>query len=143
MLRINVVTLFPDWFTAPLGSSILGRAQAAGLVEYRVVQLRDYTHDKHHTVDDAPYGGGAGMVLKVEPMVEAVEDLKVVEGPVVLLSARGKLFTHDTAVRYGGGSGRPLFGGNKRDVNRGPADTGHGEKFSSGFFVWGGEGRGQ
>src|SRR5260370_25617618 len=90
MLRINVVTLFPDWFTAPLSSSILGRAAAAGLVTYRVVQLRDYTHDKHHTVDDAPYGGGAGMVLKVEPMVEAVEDLKVVDGPVVLLSAPAK-----------------------------------------------------
>ncbi len=101
MLRINVVTLFPDWFTAPLSSSILGRAAAAGLVKYRVVQLRDYAHDKHHTVDDAPYGGGAGMVLKIEPMVEAVEDLKVLNGsPVVLLSARGKLFTHDTAVRY-------------------------------------------
>src|SRR5437667_121915 len=59
MLRVNVVTLFPDWFTAPLASSILGRAKTAGLVQYRVVQLRDYTHDKHHTVDDAPYGGGA------------------------------------------------------------------------------------
>src|SRR5258707_3309995 len=101
MLRINVVTLFPDWFIAPLASSILGRAAGAGLVKYRVVQLRDYTHDKHHTVDDAPYGGGAGMVLKVEPMVEAVEDLKVLNGsPIVLLSARGKLFTHDSAVRY-------------------------------------------
>ena len=76
MLRVNVVTLFPDWFTAPLASSILGRAKTAGLVQYRVVQLRDYTHDKHHTVDDAPYGGGAGMVLKVEPLVEAVEESK-------------------------------------------------------------------
>src|SRR5258708_30210151 len=85
MLRITVVTLFPDWFTAPLGSSILGRAQAAGLVEYRVVQLRDYTHDKHHTVDDAPYGGGAGMVLKGEAMVEAVEGLKVLKGSSTLL----------------------------------------------------------
>src|SRR5258706_14474663 len=104
MLSINVVTLFPDWFTAPLASSILGRAHAAGLVKYRVVQLRDYTHDKHHTVDDAPYGGGAGMVLKVEPMVEAVEDLKVLNGsPIVLLWARGKVFTHDTA-------GGALFG---------------------------------
>src|ERR1044072_9360017 len=77
MLRINVVTLFPDWFRAPLATSILGRAATATLVQYRVVQLRDYTHDKHQTVDDAPYGGGAGMVLKAEPMVEAVEDLKV------------------------------------------------------------------
>src|SRR2546423_14515969 len=71
MLTINVVTLFPEWFPAPLGSSILGRAATAGLVRYRVVQLRDYTHDKHHTVDDAPYGGGAGMVLKPEPFFEA------------------------------------------------------------------------
>src|SRR5881392_2304860 len=79
MLRINVVTLFPDWFTAALASSILGRAAQAGIVQYRVVQLRGYTHDKHQKVDDAPYGGGAGMVLKVEPMVEAVENLRVVD----------------------------------------------------------------
>src|SRR5258706_9075220 len=96
MLSINVVTLFPDWFTAPLASSILGRAHAAGLVKYRVVQLRDYTHDKHHTVDDAPYGGGAGMVLKVEPFLEAGGGLKG-EGPIVLLSARGEVFAHATA----------------------------------------------
>src|SRR5260370_22967434 len=96
MLRITVVTLFPDWFTAPLGSSILGRAHAAGLVEYRVVQLRDYTHDKHHTVDDAPYGGGAGMVLKPEPFFEAVEDPER-NPPIVLLSARGGPVPPDTA----------------------------------------------
>src|SRR5919201_1606136 len=99
MLRINVVTLFPEWFTAPLGSSILGRAATAGLVRYRVVQLRDYTHDKHRTVDDTPYGGGAGMVLKPEPFFEAVEDLQA-KPPIVLLSARGRAFTHETAVRY-------------------------------------------
>src|SRR2546422_8024051 len=99
MLRINVVTLFPEWFTAPLGSSILGRAAAAGLVKYRVVQLRDYTHDKHHMVDDAPYGGGAGMGLMPVPFFEAVLDLRA-KPPIVLLSARGQLFTHETAVRY-------------------------------------------
>jgi len=84
MLRINVVTLFPEWFAAPLGSSILGRAAKAKLVTYRVVQLRDYTHDRHQTVDDAPYGGGAGMVLKPEPFFEAVEDLRA-KPPIVLL----------------------------------------------------------
>src|SRR3981189_3756034 len=103
MLRINVVTLFPDWFTAPLSSSILGRAAAAGLVRSRVVQLRDYTDDKHHSVEDTPYGGGAGMVLKPEPFFEAVEDLKA-KPPIVLLSARGRRFTHETAVRYSVGS---------------------------------------
>jgi len=134
MLRINVVTLFPDWFTAPLASSILGRAAAAGLVKYRVVQLRDYTHDKHLTVDDAPYGGGAGMVLKVEPLVEAVEDLKVV-GPIVLLSARGKLFTHDAAVRYSLGNELTLLCGHYKDVDQRVVDVLEAEEVSIGDFV--------
>jgi len=134
MLRITVVTLFPDWFTAPLGSSILGRAEAAGLVEYRVVQLRDYTHDKHHTVDDAPYGGGAGMVLKVEPFVEAVEGLKV-DGPIVLLSARGKLFSHDTAVRFAVGRELTLLCGHYKDVDQRVADVLGAEEISIGDFV--------
>ena len=135
MLRINVVTLFPDWFTAPLSSSILGRAQTAGLVQYRVVQLRDYTHDKHHTVDDAPYGGGAGMVLKVEPLVEAVEDLKLGQGPIVLLSARGTLFTHDTAVRYSLGSELTLLCGHYKDVDQRVVDVLGAEEISIGDFV--------
>jgi len=135
MLRINVVTLFPEWFTAPLGSSILGRAASAGLVHYRVVQLRDYTHDKHRTVDDAPYGGGAGMVLKVEPFVEAVEDLKVVKGPIALLSARGKLFTHETAVRYSVGRELTLLCGHYKDVDQRVADVLGAEEVSIGDFV--------
>jgi len=136
MLRINVVTLFPDWFTAPLASSILGRAATAELVKYRVVQLRDYTHDKHHTVDDAPYGGGAGLVLKVEPFVEAVEDLKVLNGsPIVLLSARGKLFTHDTAVRYSLGKELTLLCGHYKDVDQRVAGVLGAEEISIGDFV--------
>ena len=136
MLRINVVTLFPEWFTAPLSSSILGRAAAAGLVKYRVVQLRDYTHDKHHTVDDAPYGGGAGMVLKVEPVVEAVEDLKVVNGsPIVLLSARGERFTHDTAVRYSLSSELTLLCGHYKDVDQRVVEVLGAEEVSIGDFV--------
>jgi len=137
MLRINVVTLFPEWFTAPLGSSILGRAAKAGLVQYRVVQLRDYTHDRHHTVDDAPYGGGAGMVLKVEPFVEAVEDLKV-EGPIVLLSARGKVFTHDTAVRYSLGKELTLLCGHYKDVDQRVVAALNAEEVSMGDFVMSG-----
>ncbi len=136
MLKVNVVTLFPEWFAAPLATSILGRAATAGLVQYRIVQLRDYTHDKHHTVDDAPYGGGAGMVLKVEPMVEAVEDLKVVNGsPIVLLSARGKLFTHDTAVRYSVGGELTLLCGHYKDVDQRVADVLGAEEISIGDFV--------
>ena len=134
MLTLNVVTLFPEWFAAPLATSILGRAAKTGLVQYRVVQLRDYTHDKHHTVDDAPYGGGAGMVLKVEPFVEAVEDLKV-EGPIVLLSARGKLFTHDTAVRFAVGKELTLLCGHYKDVDQRVVDQVGAEEISIGDFV--------
>ncbi|HXE82867.1 MAG TPA: tRNA (guanosine(37)-N1)-methyltransferase TrmD [Gemmatimonadales bacterium] len=134
MLTINVVTLFPEWFTAPLGSSILGRAAKAGLVRYRTVQLREYAHDKHQTVDDAPYGGGAGMVLKVEPLVEAVEGLKAA-GPVVLMSARGKLFTHDTAVRYSLGSELTLLCGHYKDVDQRVAEVLNAEEVSIGDFV--------
>ena len=134
MLRINVVTLFPDWFAAPLASSILGRAAAAALAQYRVVQLRDYTHDKHHTVDDSPYGGGAGMVLKPEPFFEAVEDLKA-KPPIVLLSARGRPFTHDVAVRFAVGSELTLLCGHYKDVDQRVALGLGAEELSIGDFV--------
>ena len=134
MLTVNVVTLFPEWFSAPLATSILGRAATAGLVRYRVVQLRDYTHDKHRTVDDAPYGGGAGMVLKPEPFFEAVEDLGV-KSPVVLLSARGRRFTHDTAVRYSVGSELTLLCGHYKDVDQRVVDGLSAEEVSIGDFV--------
>lgn len=134
MLTINVVTLFPEWFTGPLAGSILGRAAAAGLVRYRIVQLRDYTHDKHRTVDDAPYGGGAGMVLKPEPFFEAVEDLKA-KPPLVLLSARGRPFTHDTAVRYAVGAELTLLCGHYKDVDQRVADGLGAEELSIGDFV--------
>src|SRR4030088_980398 len=98
MLTINVVTLFPEVFEASLRASILGRAAERGLVRYRVVQLREYTHDRHTAGDGSPYGGGAGMVLKPEPFFEAVEDLRT-GPPIVLLSARGRPFTHRDAVR--------------------------------------------
>ena len=98
-MRINVVTIFPDFFEAPLGTSIPGRAETAGVVQYRVVDLRDFTLDRHRTVDDEPYGGGAGMVMKPEPFFEAMDALAPA-GPIVLLSPRGRRFDHETAVRY-------------------------------------------
>src|SRR3989441_8896254 len=88
MLTINVVTLFPEMFGGALGASILGRAAQLGHARYRVVQLRDYTHDRHRTVDDSPYGGGAGMVLKPEPFFEAGGEPRA-RAPLPLLSARG------------------------------------------------------
>src|SRR5687767_15957474 len=112
MLAIDVVTLFPEVIAPFIGASIPGRAAAAGLVRYNLVQLRDFTHDRHHTVDDYAYGGGAGMVLKPEPFFEAVESLGPVAGPVVLMSARGRQFGHDDAVRYLIGTGLTLRCGN-------------------------------
>jgi tRNA (guanine37-N1)-methyltransferase len=134
MLTINVVTLFPEMFAAPLATSILGRAAEQGLVRYRVVPLRDYTHDKHHTVDDAPYGGGAGMVLKPEPFFEAVEQLGA-GPPIVLLSARGRLFQHDDAVRLSLGRELTLLCGHYKDVDQRVADGLRAEELSLGDFV--------
>jgi len=136
MLAINVVTLFPEWFTAALGGSILGRAQQLGLVRYRLVQLRDFTHDRHHTVDDAPYGGGAGMVLKPEPFFEAVESLACRAGaPLVLLSARGRSFSHADAIRFAVAEQLTLLCGHYKDVDQRVADGLGAEELSIGDFV--------
>jgi tRNA (guanine37-N1)-methyltransferase len=134
MLTINVVTLFPEMFEAPLRVSILGRAADAGLVRYRVVQLREYTHDRHKTVDDHPYGGGAGMVLKPEPFFEAVEDLGT-PPPIVLLSARGRPFSHGDAVRFAVGQQLTLLCGHYKDVDQRVADGLGAEELSVGDFV--------
>jgi tRNA (guanine37-N1)-methyltransferase len=117
VLRINVVTLFPDVFAVPFGTSIMGRAAAEGLVAYRTVDLREHTHDRHRTVDDYPFGGGAGMVLKPEPFYEALDALAPTP-PVALLSARGEPFGHDTAVRYSVGEELTLLCGHYKDIDQ-------------------------
>lgn len=134
MLTINVVTLFPEYFAEPLRTSVLGRAQAAGLVRYRVAPLRQYTHDRHQTVDDYAYGGGAGMVLKPEPFFEAVEDLRA-KPPIVLLSARGRLLTHDDAVRLSVGAELTLLCGHYKDVDQRVVEGLGAEELSVGDFV--------
>ena len=134
MLTINVVTLFPELFAAPCATSIMGRAAGQGLVTYRVVPLRVYTHDRHQTVDDYAYGGGAGMVLKPEPFFEALDDLEPA-GPVVLLSARGRPFTHDAAVRWSIGAALTLLCGHYKDVDHRVAEREGVEEVSIGDFV--------
>ena len=133
-MRINIVTIFPDFFTGPLGLSIPKRAADAGLVSYRLVDLRDYAHDRHRTVDDVPYGGGAGMVMKPEPFFEAVDDLKP-EGPIVLLSARGRPFRHADAVRLSVARDLTLLCGHYKDVDQRVADHLATEELSVGDFV--------
>jgi tRNA (guanine37-N1)-methyltransferase len=134
MLTIDVVTLFPEVIAPFTAASIPGRAAAAGLVKFNLVQLRDFTHDRHHTVDDYPYGGGAGMVLKPEPFFEAVESLAPT-GPVVLLSARGRRFSHADAVRWSLGERLTLLCGHYKDVDQRVAEGLATDEVSVGDFV--------
>jgi len=133
-VKINVVTIFPEFFEEALRTSIVGRAAEAGLVSYRVIDLRDYTHDRHRTVDDAPYGGGAGMVMKPEPFFEALDDVEP-SGPVVLLSPRGRRFDHDTAVRYAMGGGLTLLCGHYKGIDERVAEGLATEELSIGDYV--------
>ncbi|HTW22934.1 MAG TPA: tRNA (guanosine(37)-N1)-methyltransferase TrmD [Candidatus Baltobacteraceae bacterium] len=109
-MRFDIITIFPDFFAGPLDYGIVRRAREAGLIETRVHDLREFTHDRHRTVDDRPFGGGEGMVMKAEPLFEAVESLAVEASDakggaraataIVLLSAAGKLFRQETARRF-------------------------------------------
>src|SRR5271156_5182153 len=112
-MRFDLITIFPEFFVGPLEHGIVRRAREAGIVQIQVQDLREFTKDRHRTVDDRPFGGGEGMVLKPEPLFEAVE--KLLGRPVgdaesqapaepgtaiVLMSAAGRLFDQETARRY-------------------------------------------
>ena len=97
-LEIDVLTLFPAMIEGPLSLSIPGRIQEQGLVTIRVHDLRDFGLGRHKSVDDAPYGGGAGMVMRVEPVVAAIESVRRPESTVILLDPGGEVFRHDRAV---------------------------------------------
>lgn len=98
-MKIEVVTLFPDLFVEPLRTSLLGKAVESGLIAVTTHDLRDHGMGKHRSVDDQPYGGGAGMVMRPEPIFDAVEPLKKDRSRVVLMSPRGRLFDHEAARR--------------------------------------------
>jgi len=91
-MKIDVLTLFPAMFAGPLDESIVKRAREAGLLDLTIHSLRNYTHDRHRTVDDKPFGGGPGMLLKPEPIFEAVEHLSREETRVILLAPAGRRF---------------------------------------------------
>ncbi len=135
MLQVNVVTIFPDFFSGPLSYSIPARAAAAGLVQYRMVDLREYTHDRHRTVDDYAYGGGPGMVMKPGPFFEALDALGPPPPPIVLMSARGRRFEHQDAVRFAQGGSLTLLCGHYKDVDQRVADHLATEELSLGDFV--------
>jgi len=96
-MKIDVLTLFPAMFAGPLDVSIVQRARSAGLIELAIQNLRDWTHDRHKTVDDKPFGGGPGMVLKPEPLFEAIEHLRGENTQVVLMSPDGERFSQAIA----------------------------------------------
>ena len=96
-MKIDVLTLFPAMFAGPLDESIVKRARAAKLLDLKIHNLRDWTHDRYKTVDDKPFGGGPGMLLKVEPLFEAVESLRGEKTKVILLSPGGRKFSQEIA----------------------------------------------
>lgn len=172
-MRINVVTLFPDFFEAPLRLSIPGRAASAGLVSFHVVNLRDFAEGHYKSVDDYPYGGGAGMVLKPGPFFAAVESLDEARsglggerdgatpvalttldeeigsavrertgterdrpgGKLLLMSARGRRFRHDDAVRLSLEPEVTILCGHYKDVDQRVVDGLGAEEVSIGDFV--------
>lgn len=101
-MKIDVLTLFPGMFAGPLDESIIQRARKAGILELRIHHLRDYTHDRHKTVDDRPFGGGPGMLLKPEPVFEAVESLATGLTRVTLLTPAGRRFDQSVARELAG-----------------------------------------
>ncbi len=107
----HVLTIFPEFFSGPFAHGVVKRAQDAGILQIRIHNLRDWTRDRHKTVDDRPFGGGEGMVLKPEPVFEAVESIWPVRTPqrkAILLSAQGRLFDQNLANQWSG-SGELLF----------------------------------
>jgi tRNA (guanine37-N1)-methyltransferase len=96
-MKIDVLTLFPAMFAGPLDESIVKRAREAKLLDLKIHNLRDWTHDRHKTVDDKPFGGGPGMLLKVEPLFEAIESLQREKTKVILLSPSGRKFSQEIA----------------------------------------------
>ena len=98
-MQFDVFTLLPEVFPPYLESSILKRASRRGLIEVSIHNIRDWTHDRHHVTDDTPYGGGGGMIMKPEPIFEAVEDVlgTAPNYPVILLTPQGRVFTQDVA----------------------------------------------
>lgn len=134
MLTINIVTIFPEFFRGPLGLSIPARAAEAGGVRYNLVDLRDFTHDRHRSVDDYPFGGGPGMVMRPGPFFEAVESLGATS-PIVLLSPRGRRFAHADAMRFAEGSELTLLCGHYKDIDERVATHLATEELSLGDFV--------
>src|SRR5579862_4503119 len=144
-MHFDIVTIFPEFFSGPLDYGIVRRAREAGIAEVRLHDLRNFTRDRHRTVDDRPFGGGEGMVLKPEPLFEAVESVlggaaansgsSISSTAVVLLSASGKLFRQATAQRFASLDRVVLLCGRYEGVDERVAEHLATEELSIGDFV--------
>lgn len=139
-MRIDVLTLFPEMFPGALRASLLGKAQERGLLSVHVWNLRDFTTDKHHQVDDTPYGGGAGMVLKPEPIFAAVERLQGLNSceRIALLTPQGRPFTQAAAAELAGVDDLVLLCGRYEGVDQRVVEHLVTHEISIGDYVLGG-----
>jgi tRNA (guanine37-N1)-methyltransferase len=136
-MRFDVITLFPDMFRAMQGAGVTGRAFERGLAELVLWNPRDYTEDVHRTVDDRPYGGGPGMVMKLEPLLAAIEDAKVAAPgrPVAYLSPQGAQFDQRAAERIARRDGMILVAGRYEGIDERLIDRCIDEEWSIGDYV--------
>src|SRR5881409_421107 len=134
-LRIDVLTLFPKMFESPFAESIVSRARQAGRLQLEIHDIRSWTTDRHHVVDDAPYGGGAGMVLKPEPLARAIRAVRGADGHVVLLSAQGKRFDQGAARRLAALQHLVLVCGHYEGVDERVIESDMDEELSIGDYV--------
>ncbi len=137
-MYFDILTLFPDMFEGPFSESIIARARDKGLIKINLIDFREYSSDKHNTVDDYPYGGGAGMVLKVEPIYRAYNDVIKKRGkkpPVILLSPQGKRLNQSLVKKYSKEEGVILICGHYEGVDERVRDMIITEEISIGDYV--------
>src|SRR5437660_2904813 len=134
-MRIDIVTLFPGMVEPALAESVIGRARERGVVDIRVVNLRDYAGGKHRVTDDYQFGGGGGMVLKPEPLFAAVDALRTPDARVILMDPRGRRFTQDVAAALARESHLILLAGRYEGVDARVGEGLAGDAISIGVYV--------
>lgn len=132
-MKYNILTIFPEMFT-PLRESILGRASENGIIEFNIINFRDYTKDKHNRVDDTPYGGGAGMILQVDPIISAIRD-KELKGKFIYMSPRGKILDEDKARELSTKDEITIICGHYEGIDQRVLDELEAEEISVGDFI--------
>lgn len=132
-MKYNILTIFPEMFT-PLRESILGRASENGIIEFNIINFRDYTKDKHNRVDDTPYGGGAGMILQVDPIISAIRD-KELKGKFIYMSPRGKILNEEKARELSTKDEITMICGHYEGIDQRVLDELRAEEISVGDFI--------